>query len=154
MKQAWIILMLTLVFTCKYAYAQGQSTSLDELAAAIQRWDESFNAHDTTAFYGLMDDDIVFTAGGGSDIGISAVKETVRGLYETREGIAMHMTPDQMEPGDMGLAYDTGTWKETWIGMNINSTSVMRGKYWRMWNMAGDQYKVVAIILTPLSWNK
>jgi hypothetical protein len=121
-------------------------SSKDVVKENIGLWNLAFNNHDTINFFNLLDSGIAFTAGGGTDFGISAVKETVRGLYNDRQAITMNMIAERIEISEWPIGYDTGNWTETWIEKNNSSKSEIKGKYWRVWKMEDNKCRVMAVI--------
>jgi len=87
-------------------------------------------------------------------LGMIEFKKTVTGLYTDRRELTMKMTAAKVELSEWPLGYDSGDWIETWFEKSDNSKNQIKGKYWRMWKIENDTCKVMAIILTPMSWNK
>ena len=152
----YFLVFLLLVFASAFNNSIGQDVKIskDVLREKIELWNLSFNKHDTINFFNLLDSGIAFAAGGGTDVGISAVEETVRGLYRNRQNITMNMIAEKIEISEWPIGYDTGAWTETWIEKNNSTKSEIKGNYWRMWKIENNKFKVMAVILTPMKWKK
>jgi len=49
------------------------------------------------------------------------------------------------------IAYETGNWTEAWTETGDSDKSEIKGKYWIMWKLKDNDWKVLSAIFTPLS---
>lgn len=85
-------------------------------------------------------------------MGLEMIKTITNSLFVRRTDISMHLDIAKVEINNQWkVAYDTGNWTETWTQKNDISKSEIKGKYWRMWKIVNKEWRIMSIILTPLS---
>jgi hypothetical protein len=145
--QLTILLSFSLGSQC-----QTTKDAKDSILKNINIWNNSFNSRDTTNYFKLIDKDIAITAGGGTVVGISVIKDITLGLFKDRPDIKMYLKSSSIEVNKQWwVAYDSGEWNEVWTENNAAAKSEIRGKYWRMWKRHENNWIIMSIILTPLS---
>ena len=71
MKNLLIYLLGAFPSLLNTSIGQTVKSSKTLIAENIELWNLSFNKRDTVAYFNLVDSGIVFTAGGGTDLGIA-----------------------------------------------------------------------------------
>ena len=146
---------IILVTVALSAFCQKQQTNPD-LESSIRKrneiWNTSFNNRDTASFFSLFNAESIWITGGGKFIGFDRCRALVRGLFRNRPDVTWINTAEKVEVfGFWKMAYETGTWTETWTEKNDTSKSEIIGKYWIMYTYENDKWTIHSSIFTALS---
>ncbi len=115
-------------------------------------WDKAFNTRDTTTYFNLVDTVFSITAGGGTPTDLPRFKFLTKRLHSNRSDIVMNFKIDKAEVNSNNdIGYDTGNWTESWTEKGDTSKSELQGKYWRMWKKRNYEWRIMTVVLTPLS---
>ena len=147
----YCLAILLLSYT-SFLHAQKRETFIDTIQIKGQIWDKAFNMRDTTVYFSVVDTAVSITAGSGTFTGLSRFKFITNRLHSNRPDIVMNFKIDKAEVNNNNdIGYDTGEWTELWTEKGDISKSELKGKYWRMWKRQSNQWKIMTVVLTPLS---
>ena len=146
-------LVLTLQFLMLNAKAQNEKPDpIKAIEVRSQLWNASYNNRDSLTFYTLFDTAAVMSTAAGHWIGLEVCKNLCRGLYRWRPDITWDIQHTKIEVYEhWNAAYETGNWTEAWTERGDSSKSVIKGKYWILWDFKYGNWVISSAIFSPLS---
>jgi hypothetical protein len=144
--------LLLIFFAFSLSAKSQRNIQKDKILSRNQLWNISYNNHDTLKFYSLFDTSAIITSAGGKWIGNEDCKRLCRFLYTIRPDIKWYNYQTKIElSDDLGNAYETGNWIESWTEKGDTKISELKGKYWIMYiRRDNNVWYIQSAIFTPL----
>jgi ketosteroid isomerase-like protein len=150
-KSILILLFFLTVLEASNLYAQNNS-EVKHIEMKNELWNDAFNQRDTTSLFSLFEPKSIIISESGQWVGKEKIKNILLTLFKNRPDIEMTFKSNKIEVmNEWNVAYETGTWIESWTEKGDSGKSTIKGKYWKMYLKQQGQWYLNSLILTPLS---